>query len=108
MDRITTPFGAQSTAMEVVAGVDLTAKRAIVTGASSGLGVETARALAAAGAEVTLAVRSAAAGQRVSADISESIGNDKILVGTLDLADQASVAAFVAGWRGRLDILVAN
>jgi hypothetical protein len=45
-DLITTPFGFDSTAAEVIAGVDLSGKRAIVTGASSGIGVETARALA--------------------------------------------------------------
>src|SRR5882757_1856380 len=107
-DRITTPFGAQSTAAEVIAGVDLTGKRAIVTGAASGLGVETARALAAAGAEVTLAVRNIEAGHQVAADLTASTGNGKIFLGALDLADQASVAAFVADWSGALDILVAN
>ncbi|MEO3856582.1 hypothetical protein [Acrocarpospora sp. B8E8] len=50
-----TPFTAESTADEIVAGIDLTGRRAVVTGASSGIGVETARALAGAGAEVTLA-----------------------------------------------------
>jgi 5,10-methylene-tetrahydrofolate dehydrogenase/methenyl tetrahydrofolate cyclohydrolase len=55
--RITSRFGADSTAAEVIAGIDLAGKRAIVTGASSGIGVETARALASANAEVTLAVR---------------------------------------------------
>jgi pyruvate/2-oxoglutarate dehydrogenase complex dihydrolipoamide dehydrogenase (E3) component len=55
--RIVTPFGAGSTAADVVAGIDLTGRRAIVTGGASGIGVETARALAGAGAEVTLAVR---------------------------------------------------
>ena len=45
---ITTPFGFDSTAAEVVAGIDLTGKRAIVTGSSSAIGIETARALAAA------------------------------------------------------------
>jgi hypothetical protein len=44
--RITTPFGAQSTAAEVVAGIDITGRRAVVTGGASGIGVETARALA--------------------------------------------------------------
>jgi NAD(P)-dependent dehydrogenase (short-subunit alcohol dehydrogenase family) len=107
-DRITTPFGARSTAAEVIAGVDLTGQRAIVTGAASGIGVETARALAAAGAEVTLAVRDSAAGRRVAADIAGSTGNDKVLVGALDLADRRSVAACVAGWSGPLDVLVAN
>jgi NADPH-dependent 2,4-dienoyl-CoA reductase/sulfur reductase-like enzyme len=56
-DRISTPFDRDSTAFEVIAGVDLSGKRAIVTGGSSGIGVETARALASAGAQVTLAVR---------------------------------------------------
>ena len=107
-DRITTPFGARSTAADVIAGVDLAGRRAIVTGAASGLGVETARALAAAGAEVTLAVRNLQAGRDVAAGIRASTGNDKIHAGTLELADQASVAAFVADWSGPLDILVAN
>ncbi|MDX6540325.1 MAG: hypothetical protein QOI71_1935, partial [Gaiellales bacterium] len=49
MTRITTPFGRASTAAEVVAGVDLGDRRMIVTGAASGIGVETARALAGAG-----------------------------------------------------------
>ena len=44
MARITTPFGATSTAAEVAAGIDLTGRTAIVTGAASGIGVETARA----------------------------------------------------------------
>ena len=60
---MTTRFSAESTALEVVDGVDLSGKRAIVTGASSGIGVETARALAVAGAEVTLAVRDLQAGE---------------------------------------------
>jgi NAD(P)-dependent dehydrogenase (short-subunit alcohol dehydrogenase family) len=107
-DQITTPFGARSTAGEVTAGVDLSGKRAIVTGATSGLGAETARALAAAGSEVTLAVRDAEAGQKIAADIAAGTGNDKILVSTLDLADRASVAAFVTRWSGPLHILVAN
>lgn len=68
-DLVTTPFGFTSTAAEVIAGVDLTGKRAIVTGASSAIGVETARALADAGAEVTLAVRNTAAGDRIAKDI---------------------------------------
>ena len=105
---ITTPFGAESTAAEVVAGVDLTGRRAIVTGASSGIGVETARALASAGAEVTLAVRNVEAGERTAAEITATTGNRRVLVTRLDVADQASVAAFVAGWQGPLHILVNN
>jgi NAD(P)-dependent dehydrogenase (short-subunit alcohol dehydrogenase family) len=106
--RITTPFTAGSTAAEVVAGIDLTGRRAIVTGGASGIGVETARALASAGAEVTLAVRNLEAGQRTADDIIAGTDNKQILVAQLDLADQASVAALVAGWEGPLHILVNN
>lgn len=101
--QITTPFGATSTASDVIAGVDLTGRRAIVTGGSSGIGVATARALAGAGADVTLAVRDTNAGHRVA----EDIGRD-VLVARLDLADQASVRQFTENWQGPLHILVNN
>ncbi|RCG32242.1 SDR family NAD(P)-dependent oxidoreductase [Sphaerisporangium album] len=106
--RITTPFDAESTAAEVVEGIDLTGRRVIVTGGASGIGVETARALAGAGAEVTLAVRDTAAGERTAEDIVATTGNKRVLVARLDLADQASVAAFTSGWEGPLHILVNN
>ena len=102
-ELITTPFGFDSTAAEVIAGVDLTGKRAIVTGASSGIGIETARVLAQAGAEVTLAVRDTASGARVAADI-----GGRVAVAALDLSDLASVDNFVAAWSGSLHILVNN
>jgi len=107
-DRITTPFNAESTAAEVIAGIDLTGRRAIVTGGASGIGIETARALAGAGAEVTLAVRNVEAGERTAADMVDSTVNKQVLVAPLDLADQASVASFVAGWDGPLHILINN
>jgi NAD(P)-dependent dehydrogenase (short-subunit alcohol dehydrogenase family) len=66
---IRTGFNASSTIWDVVEGIDLSGRRAIVTGASSGIGIETARALAFAGAEVTLAVRDAGAGERTAAEI---------------------------------------
>jgi NAD(P)-dependent dehydrogenase (short-subunit alcohol dehydrogenase family) len=100
---ISTPFGASSTAAEVIAGVDLTGRRAIVTGGASGIGVETARALVSAGAEVTLAVRNVAAGQKVGAELGAGV-----TVSPLDVADQSSVRDFVAGWSGPLHILVNN
>src|SRR5712664_3855095 len=108
MDRITTPFGAQSTAAEVVAGIDLSGRRAIVTGGASGIGIETARALAGAGAQVTIAVRNVEAGNRTAGDIAATTGNDRVRVAPLDLADRASVASFVAAWEGPLHILVNN
>ncbi len=107
-DLITTPFGFDSTAAEVVEGIDLIGKRAIVTGAASGIGVETARALAGAGAEVTLAVRKADVGEEVAADIRSTTGNEDVLVLPLELTDRDSIAAFVRDWDGPLDILVNN
>jgi NAD(P)-dependent dehydrogenase (short-subunit alcohol dehydrogenase family) len=106
--RITTPFGATSTAAEVVADIDLRGKRAIVTGGASGIGVETARELARAGAAVTLAVRNVETGARVASNITTSTGNEQVDVSELDLGGRESVAEFVADWEGPLDILVNN
>jgi NAD(P)-dependent dehydrogenase (short-subunit alcohol dehydrogenase family) len=106
--RITTPFGLESTAADVIDGVDLTGKNAIVTGASSGIGVETARALASAGASVTLAVRNTTYGDRIAGQIRDSMGDARVSVGALDLGDLSSVAAFVDSWSDTLHILVNN
>jgi NAD(P)-dependent dehydrogenase (short-subunit alcohol dehydrogenase family) len=105
---IRTPFTSESTAAEVVEGIDLTGRRAVVTGGASGIGIETARALAGAGAQVTLAVRNLESGARTAEDITATTGNPQVRVAPLDLADRASVAAFVAGWEGPLHILVDN
>ncbi|WP_182876748.1 SDR family NAD(P)-dependent oxidoreductase [Microbispora sp. H10670] len=106
--RVTTPFTAGSTAAEVIEGVDLRGRRAVVTGGASGIGVETARALAAAGAEVTIAVRDLGAGKRVADDLALGTGNARVRVAPLDLMDRASVASFTATWEGPLHILVNN
>ncbi len=108
MGLISTGFGATTTADEVVAGVDLTGRRAVVTGAASGIGVETARSLARAGAEVTLAVRDTGAGERVARDIVATTGNEQVRVAHLDLVDRATTGAFVQAWDGPLDLLVNN
>jgi NAD(P)-dependent dehydrogenase (short-subunit alcohol dehydrogenase family) len=107
-ELITTPFGFTSTADQVIAGVDLSGQRAIVTGGSSGIGIETARALASAGAEVTLAVRNREAGREVASAISASTGNPHVYVSHLELSDQRSIQAFTADWRGPLHMLVNN
>ncbi|WP_112261273.1 SDR family NAD(P)-dependent oxidoreductase [Lentzea terrae] len=105
---ITTGYGFETTALEVVDGVDLTGRRAIVTGGASGIGVETVRALAAAGAQVTIAARDIDAAQRVATTLIAATGNKKISVAPLDLASQASVKAFVRNWDGPLHLLINN
>ncbi|CAA9527640.1 MAG: Putative oxidoreductase [uncultured Solirubrobacteraceae bacterium] len=108
MTRIVSDFDDTTTALGVVDGIDLTGRNAVVTGGASGIGVETARALAHAGARVTLAVRDTQAGERVARDIAQSSGRDDVAVAPLDLADLATIDAFAAGWDGPLHILVNN
>jgi NAD(P)-dependent dehydrogenase (short-subunit alcohol dehydrogenase family) len=108
---IASPFNAKTQVNETVRGIDLTGKTAIVTGGASGLGVETVRALASAGARVVMPVRSRAAGEKVAAEIRGATGNKAIEVGDMDLADFASVRAFAQGFvksGTRLDILINN
>jgi NAD(P)-dependent dehydrogenase (short-subunit alcohol dehydrogenase family) len=107
-DLITTSFSASSTADEVLRGIDLGGVRAIVTGGSSGIGIETARALAAAGAEVTLAVRNTEAGVAVAEEIARSTGALRPGVVRLDLADSKTIADFLDAWRGPLHLLINN
>ncbi|HEX6450402.1 MAG TPA: SDR family NAD(P)-dependent oxidoreductase [Trebonia sp.] len=106
--RVTTPFGSASTSDDVIAGVDLGGQRAVVTGGASGIGLETARALAAAGAEVVLAVRDLKAGNESANDIAAKTGNARVRAAELDLTDRASVARFAGAWQGPLHILVNN
>ena len=108
MTTITSPYDSRTTALQVVEGIDLSGRRAVVTGAASGIGVETARALAHAGAQVTLAVRDTAAGARVAADLERTSGRADVAVARLDLADLASIDAFTAAWQGPLHVLVNN
>lgn len=108
MTSIDSPFTAASTAREVVEGLDLSGRTAIVTGGASGIGIETARALAHAGAEVTLAVRDVDAGRRVAEDITGTRPGVTVHVEPLDLADLDSVHRFADGWSGPLHLLIAN
>ncbi|WP_351227444.1 SDR family NAD(P)-dependent oxidoreductase [Streptomyces sp. NPDC002133] len=89
-------------------GVDLTGRRAVVTGGGSGIGAETVRALATAGAEVTVAARRPAIAEPLVRELAAVPGAGPVRVAALDLADLASVDSFARAWRGPLDILVAN
>jgi NAD(P)-dependent dehydrogenase (short-subunit alcohol dehydrogenase family) len=104
-------FGSDSTTAEVTEGIDLTGRVAVVTGASTGLGAETARALAAKGAQVTLAVRNVDKGEEVAAEIRSSTGNPKVDVGEIELSVPASVRAFAKNYLAghpKLNLLVNN
>lgn len=108
MARIVNDYTDRTTALDVVDGVDLAGRRAIVTGGASGIGVETARALAHAGAQVTIAVRDTGAGERAARDIEQTSGRADVAVARLDLADLATIDAFTDAWDGPLHILVNN
>ena len=82
---------------------DMTGTTAIVTGASSGIGLATARALAAAGAHVVFAVRSTGKGNAAAAATPGSTE-----VRELNLASLDSVRAFAAAWDGPIDLLINN
>jgi NAD(P)-dependent dehydrogenase (short-subunit alcohol dehydrogenase family) len=84
-------FNAETTADEVVKGLDLTGKTIVVTGSSAGLGAETARVLAKAGAEVVLVARNAEKNAKVAAEIRAETPNAKLAQVTMDLADLGSV-----------------
>ncbi len=103
--RINSGFGYRSTAVEVLAGLDLTGRLAIVTGGYSGLGLETTRALTGAGADVVVPARRPDHARQVLA------GLDAVAVDELDLSDLDSVRAFAQRTldAGRsIDILINN
>ncbi len=108
MTLIKTNFGFHSTADDVISGIELTGKRAIVTGGASGIGIETVKTLAKAGAEVTIAARNVDAGKKVANEITAITGNSKIHVAQLDLDNLRSINNFVGNWEGALDILINN
>jgi NAD(P)-dependent dehydrogenase (short-subunit alcohol dehydrogenase family) len=106
-------FGAESTTDEVLEGTDLSGQWILVTGASAGLGQETARALAAHGANLVLGVRDPAKGEAAAAPILAAAAErgSQVELRQVDLASLASVRAFTDGVvadHDRLDVLIAN
>jgi NAD(P)-dependent dehydrogenase (short-subunit alcohol dehydrogenase family) len=103
---IASPFGYRTTAREAISGIDLTGQTALITGGYSGLGTETVRTLAGAGAHVIVGAR------RPDAALNDLTGIDgQISVLPLDLSDPASIDAFaasVAGVTDRIDIQINN
>lgn len=105
-EPVNSPFGYRSTAGEVIDGIDLSGRCVVVTGGYSGIGTETVRAIAAAGAQVIVGARRT--GQ--AHDVLDALDGD-IAILPLDLADPASIDAFaeaVAGRTDTIDILINN
>ncbi len=106
-----TSFDAESTTDDVLEGVDLAGQRYVVTGASTGLGEETTRAVAAHGASVTMAVRDPARGQAAADRIRAAVPGADLEVRELDLASLASIRSFAASFlaeHDRIDVLIDN
>jgi NAD(P)-dependent dehydrogenase (short-subunit alcohol dehydrogenase family) len=104
-------FNGRTTADEVLAGLDLTGKTIVVTGSSAGLGSETARAMAAAGAEIIMAARDPDKNARIAARIRAEQPDAKLHLVTMDLADMASVrdaAAGILAAHPQIDALINN
>ncbi|KAK9805639.1 hypothetical protein WJX72_009656 [[Myrmecia] bisecta] len=105
------PLGPKSTAEQALRGVDLTGKTAIVTGGNSGIGAETCRVLAGAGARVVMTSRSVESGNKVAEAIKDKGVKGDVIVKQLDLADLKSIDAFTKDFlanEARLDLLVLN
>ena len=106
-----TQFGAKSTADEVLAGKDLTGRTAFITGGYSGLGRETARAMAAKGAHVVIAGRDLAKGEAAAREIAAETGNANIEAIACDLGSLDAVRACGSEARerfGKIDLLINN
>jgi len=104
-------FGAETTAAEAIAGIDLHGRTAVITGASGGIGLETARAFASAGATVVLGNRRSDKSDKAVAELRASLPGATIELGELDLTSLASVRAFAA-WvlsqHDTIDLLINN
>ncbi|MCR6488030.1 SDR family NAD(P)-dependent oxidoreductase [Amycolatopsis sp. OK19-0408] len=103
--KIGSGFGATTTAAEVVAGIDLTGKLAVVTGGYSGIGLETTRALTGAGAHVVVPARRRETAEQALAGLAN------VEVDELDLGDLESVRAFAERFLAsgrRIDLLITN
>jgi NAD(P)-dependent dehydrogenase (short-subunit alcohol dehydrogenase family) len=106
-------FGSESTTDEVLEGVDLSGRWVLITGASAGLGQETARAVAAHGGNVVLGVRDLEKGARAADEVRAAAASTgaSVELQELDLASPASIRAFterVSGDHDRLDVIIAN
>jgi NAD(P)-dependent dehydrogenase (short-subunit alcohol dehydrogenase family) len=111
MDIDRSAFGPDTTTDEVVDGLDLSDLSVLITGASGGLGAETARALASKGASVVITARDLTKASAAVDAIKASTGNDDIEIEQLELGSLASIRGFGERWvdgHDTLDILINN
>ena len=104
-------FGRDTTTDEVLEGMDLTGRRFLITGAASGLGRESARALAAHGATVTVLARSPERAEGAVAEVGALVPGADLEAGVADLGDMASIRAFAGSYlagHDALDVLFNN
>src|SRR5579872_2666387 len=110
-DGIVSEFGRDTTTDEVLDGMDLTGRRFLVTGAASGLGRESARALAAHGASVTLLARSTERAEGAVAEVGAMVPGADLEAGVADLGDISSIRAFAESYlagHDAFDVLLNN
>lgn len=104
-------FGSATTTDEVLEGVDLTGRRVLITGGAGGLGRESARAMAAHGAQVTVLARSPERAAEGAAAVEVLVPGATVGAGAVDLGDLASIRAFADGWladHDTFDVLINN
>ncbi|KAG0621149.1 hypothetical protein M758_4G273000 [Ceratodon purpureus] len=104
-------FGSRSTAEDVTAGIDLSSKTIVISGATSGIGKETARVLAKRGAHIIMAIRNLQTGEEVKSSITAETPKARVDVMKLDLASLASVRQFADEFKSRklpLNVLINN
>ena len=104
-------FGSDTTTEEVLAGIDLSGRRVVITGAAGGLGRESARVMASRGALVTVAARSPQRADDAVAELRKLVPGGRFDAGVVDLGDFSSIRAFtdsVLAEQERIDVLINN
>jgi len=104
-------YGSDTTTDQVLEGVDLSGKRIVITGTSSGLGLESARALAAKGAAITMLARNVDKNEAAAAQLRTQVPGAELETRLLDLTSLPSIRACAEGIRAdhaRIDVLINN
>ncbi len=104
-------FNEASTTDQVLEGVDLSGKRIVITGASSGLGEQSARAMSSKGASITMAARNPEKNEAAASRIRASVPGADLELRTLDLANLASIRSFAKDFladHDHIDVLLNN